>query len=429
MHTHALRISIPRPEVVKRIRTEPRAGTPTQPSANGKSPDIKVQPMDIDTAHVESNDKAQTPANSQDSSAVPTRPYRNTASKVSSPLPNAPSPRPDAPVSSATPQKPPPTKEPHHAVTPMSVSTNVPMTKQPPQSPRSHRPLDERFIRPEVPQMPPPSAPSQTVSAQELRETAKQTVGRRGPLDEMFEDKGRAPPSEPRHQASSSRAPSPARRRSQSPPTRPGTRNPSNESRTSAGRSRSDRGDGERSDDRRGDRDIRQESRSSDRRDGALHQSERRERLTSRDAERERDRDKDRGRDRHGDRERDRERDRDKVREPRERDRDRDRDRGERERDKERDRERGDRDRDRDRHRRDEKDRDRESRKDRDALGRGIPPSAVDDRSIPNRPDPSRHRSAQTGDEALGKRRRSAEDEVRISAIMLLSCCSRNYSP
>ncbi|THH13890.1 hypothetical protein EW146_g6381 [Bondarzewia mesenterica] len=409
--------SVPRPEVVKRVRTEPRAGTPTQPAANGRTPETKTQPMDVDASKDETKNAMQPSTSSKDGSLMPTRPSRTPAGNVSSPRPGAPSPRPDAPtpISTPTPRKPLPLQNkesPHPPATPTPISTTVPMGKQPPKSPRSHRSLHDRFFPQEPAQnMPPPSAPSQTVSAQELRETAKQTVGRKVGPEDQTEDKGsRPPPNEHRRVSGGSRAPSPsARRRSPSPSTRPGTRNHSNDSRTSAGRSRSDRGEGERSDDRRGDRDGRQELRSADRRDGTSHRSERRERASTREGERE----KDRGRDRHGDRERDRERDRDRdrEREPRDRDRERERDRerGERERDRERDRDRGDRE--RDRHRRDEKDRERESRKDREAPSRSNAPSVVDDRGLPSRPDLSRHRNAQPGEESLGKRRRPAEDE------------------
>ncbi|TFY55341.1 hypothetical protein EVG20_g9356 [Dentipellis fragilis] len=350
--------SIPRPEVVKRVRTEPRAPTPTQPSTNGKSGET---PMDVDTG-----------ANAPPSES------RLAAKTRSQPQAHC------VPIRKSAPSRP-------HTPT-LSVSTNPPpSSKPPPQSPRSHRAPDMQQQK-----MPPPSVPSQTGAAQGFREGAKQAVGRKGEDEERERERERErghrlPPSEPRHPSSSSRAPSPStRRRSQSPPTRPGTRNHSSESR----RSRSDRGDGDRVDEKRADRESK-DGRSAERREVSSHRSDRRERTSTRESER--DRDKERGRDRHGDRERDRDRDRERERDREPRDRDRERDRGERERG--------------DRHRRDEKDRDRDGRKDREAASRGVP-AAADERSVPGRPDQSRHRtSAQTQDDGLGKRRRPVDDE------------------
>ncbi|KAH0587189.1 hypothetical protein H2248_005998 [Termitomyces sp. 'cryptogamus'] len=237
-----------------------------------------------------------------------------------------------------------------------------------------------------APAMPPPSVPSQTPSAQELRETAKQSI-RTEKLDAVRSGSG---------------IPSP-RIRSQSPISRPGTRNHSSESRASGGRSRSERGniEGDR-DERRLERESRQDPRehpAASRRDSVTHtRSERsgRERTSVREMDKDGDRDKerDRPRDRH-DRDKDRERDRDSDRRDRERDRDRDRDR--------------------DRHRRDDKDRererDRENRKDRDPIrGQGNPPMPPsDDRALPTRPD-TRHRPTAL-DDGLGKRRRPADDD------------------
>ncbi|KAG9317173.1 transcription factor/nuclear export subunit protein 2-domain-containing protein [Chiua virens] len=252
--------------------------------------------------------------------------------------------------------------------------------------------------------MPPPTAPSQTLSAQELRETAKQTIGHR--VSEKSDDRRSA--GDVRSQPGSG-APSPLpRRRTASP----GTRNHSLESRAS-GERRSDRGTGEGDhlDGKLSEREVRHESRLSRKESGAAHgpRSERGSthrvsvRESDRDRESDRERDRERGRDRHGERDRDRERDR-------EREKEKDRDR--RDRDRERDR-----DRDRDRHRRDDKDRDRESRKDRDRSSQvaGPAPSTAtpEPRSLPTRPDPTRHRAgAQIGDDALGKRRRLIEDDA-----------------
>lgn len=281
--------------------------------------------------------------------------------------------------------------------------TNVTYGKEPPQSPRSHRADDKQPRSEKV--MPPPSAPSQTISAQELRETAKQSVMHR---TDKSEDKPGRPSTDSRSQNGSANASPVPRRRSPSP-TRPGTRNASADSRASGGHTRSDRGPGDssdRPDDRKSDRDSRQDPRDHGstllRRDSRSERSGR-ERISGREVDRDkdkdidRDRDRDRVRDRHGDKERDRDRDKDRREKDRERDRERDRDR----------------DRDRDRHRRDDKDRDREGRKDRDTVSRHAPTSTVtptsDSRSLATRPG---HRDVSNGDENLGKRRRPTEDEV-----------------
>lgn len=261
--------------------------------------------------------------------------------------------------------------------------------REPPLSPRQR--IEEKQTQ-EV--MPPPTAPSQTLSAQELRETAKQTIGHRA--SEKSDDRRSA--GDIRSQPGSG-APSPLpRRRTASP----GTRNHSLESRAS-GERRSDRGPGEGDhvDGKVLEREARQELRLSRKESSTAHGS-RSERVSShrttaresdRDRESDRERDRERGRDRHGERDRDRER--------RERDRERDRDR----------------DRDRDRHRRDDKDRDRESRKERDRSSQAMAPTistaTPEPRSLPTRPDPTRHRPAtQVGDDGLGKRRRVVDDDV-----------------
>lgn len=267
------------------------------------------------------------------------------------------------------------------------------------QSPRAHRPDEKRAEGMQT--MLPPTIPSQTLSAQELRETAKQTMGRLEPRS---------------HNGSA--APSP-RRRSPSPITRPGTRDPSSDSRGSGGRSRSDRAVENLPEDKRQEKEMRSDSRTHSatvsRRDSLTHnRSDRgaRERLreSEKDRDGEREKDRDRGRDRHADRERDRERDRD------------------RERARERDRER---DRDRDRHRRDDKDRERD-RKDRDDSGRNQPgavPTPQDDRSLPTRPDPMRHRGAPSSEDSLGKRRRPIDDEVYYFSFRWLTRAYDVLSP
>lgn len=335
--------SIPRPEVVKRVRPETKASESPKPVG-------EVTPSHLDAklivAHIHElrSSKDEPTSNSSISR------YSSPANARESPL----------------------------------LQSSPGIDKEPPQSPHSLRLLDEKARPDALPAMPPPSVPSQTPSAQELRETAKQTIHRPEKLEPPRTSGGSAAPS-PRH-------------RSPSPSSRPGTRNTSAESRASGGRSRSDR-DPDR-DDRR-DRENRQDPRDTsalNRRDSLTHnRSERsgRERVSTRDSDKEldRDKDRDRGRDRHGDREKERDRDLDRVR-----DRDRDRDR--------------------DRHRRDDKDRDRDGRKERDInriQPNGIPAASQEDRGLPSRPDPGRHRGVLSGEDGLGKRRRPPDDDPERS--------------
>ncbi|KAF7353062.1 THO complex subunit 2 [Mycena venus] len=180
---------------------------------------------------------------------------------------------------------------------PASTSAKEPPTapglsalgKEPPQSPRNHRAVEEKASQP----MPPPVAPSQTQVAQELRETAKQTMGR------LTKEEEKRPESRPQN---GSRASSP-RRRSPSPTSRPGTRNHSSESRASGGRpGRANAEPGV--DDKRDTRqEVRDHASALTRRDSLTHnRSDRgaRERALGDKDERE----KDRARDRHGDRDR-----------------------------------------------------------------------------------------------------------------------------
>ena len=259
--------------------------------------------------------------------------------------------------------------------------------------------------------MPPPAIPSQTVSAQELRETARQSLqqNRAGERDrERDRDRegrgDRLDVVRQQHRDTGSGAPSP-RVRSPSPNSDPPTRNPSVDSRGSGGRMRSDRMAESAEDKREHARDARGESSREGlhvpRRDSLTHTRER----ANRDRDSERERDSDRGRDRHGDRERDR------GNKDRDRDRDRDRERGG-------DRDRGDRDRDRDRHRRDEKDRDRDRKEPSGRSGGGVSGSQTAD-GLPNRPDLSRARGAQVADDGLGKRRRGADDDVSGHLVFL----------
>ncbi|KAL0063115.1 THO2 plays a role in transcriptional elongation [Marasmius tenuissimus] len=333
--------NVPRPPVVKRVRPEARPNSPQVP--NGTSETTK-------------------PASGGKEEGAPT-----THNAPSQPAPNS-------------------------RLTSLKETTGT--GAQPPQSPRGARRNDDNRAPPTEPTatMPPPVVPSQTSSANELRETAKQTVQNRQDKINEERDRERSRPANDARSQNGSAAPSP-RVRSPSPSTRPGTRNHSVDSRASGGRTRSDRANAEGDDKRTSERESRSES-SRDhapiRRDSVTHSRSDR----ARDRDSERDKDRESRRDRHGDRERDRG------------DRERERDR---ERDKDRDRER-DRDRHGDRHRRDDKDRDRESRKDRENAKTSSATGPAEDRSIPQRPDAPRHRNGP--DDGLGKRRRGPEDDL-----------------
>ena len=273
-----------------------------------------------------------------------------------------------------------------------------------PPSPSSTSHLSSARDLPHSPQntMLPPMVPSQKLSAQELRETAKMTLGSRLP-DKPDMDKSSSHYDQNGH---------PPRRRSDSP-SRPGTRNPSLDSRGSGGQPRS-AGEDERRDSRPGP--SRRESLRSER--GA------RERAPGRDG-RESDReDRERDRDRHGERER-KERDRNE----RDKERERERENRERERERERDRDRnGGRD-SRDRHRRDERDRKerpatREStREQRESAREPTAATPATPAETPTRPSdtPSRHRSTIKGEDGLGKRRRPADDDVSTNPFHFAS--------
>ncbi|CAL1701359.1 unnamed protein product [Somion occarium] len=345
LSTKAAMESIPRPEVVKRVR--PEARTPDGMKNGGETvASPKPDAMVVDSVAARSS-----------AGIAPVRP-------------SSPSTLPPLPKDIAM------LREASRPSTPSSLSGRSPAS-----------------LAQAAQTMPPPSIPSQTTSAQELRETARQTR----PSTDKEEKTLRSVPEGRGQVAQPSPSLPPSQRRSPSPTSRPGTRNHSAESRASGGRAReSTRGSAE-GEDRRTER----EGRIDTRRD---HRGERSGRAAARESDREKDLDRDRERrDRHGDRERrdrDRERDRDKERE-------RDRDVRDRERDRERDR-----DRDRDRHRRDDKDRER---KDRDVTSRGPAPATApaipsDDRGLPSRPDVSRHRG-QHGEDTLGKRRRPTDDD------------------
>lgn len=360
--------SIPRPEKVKRVR--PDKGSPSPAPDSEAKPATKSDSMDVDSVSASKEDRV-----SQVGTRPPTGPGQSS-------LPGTPT---DTRVPTPTP--------------PSRPNRLAPPSAMP--SPREQT----------GDSMPPPIAPSQTLSAQELRETAKQSMGQRS----SERPDGDRKPADSRSQPGSKASSPLPQHRSSSPPPRAGTRNHSQESRTSVGRP-SDRGDIDRGDERTFDRELRQEPRGMSRRDNGAPAVSRGERSarergptreSDRDRESDRERDRERTRDRHGERERERDKEREK-------DRDREKDRERRERDRERDR---DRDRDRDRHRRDDKDRDRESRKERDGSGRLIiptgPTATPESRAVPTRPDPIRHRSTtQPNDDALGKRRRPTDDET-----------------
>ncbi|KAH8106136.1 transcription factor/nuclear export subunit protein 2-domain-containing protein [Cristinia sonorae] len=350
--------SIPRPEFVRRVR--PASGAE---SSKASPPPTGPDVMDVDSPSTSARTNGASRAQDRPASPLPALPRELAQLKDSRPT------------------------------TPSPLSSSV-----------SLKDLAKATADEASQEMPPPVVPSQTVSAQELRETAKQTR----PSDKA-DEKATRTGNDSRSQAPQS---PPSRRRSPSPSSRPGTRNASAESRASGGRNRENTRSGE--DSKPSERDSRQDSgRDSGRREGGSH------RRSGRDSEREKDSergDRDR-RDRHGDREgrRDRERDRDRD-EKRDRDRDRDRDRGGRDKDRERDHNRergGDRERG-DRHRSDkERDRKEKGTADRgstNAVASTSSPVPADDRGLPARPETSRHRG-QHGDDTLGKRRRGADDE------------------
>ena len=367
--TKAAMESVPRPDFIKRVGRDK---------------------MDTTPDHSSTPDKSVTPQPTREPPTGPAKPTLPTQPRRASPV-NAVDSRKG--LAHAKDQSRPPSPS----------STSHPSSARDPHSPRGHRSPDERRESPQTTMLP-PMIPSQKPSAQELRETAKMTIGSRLP-DKPDMDKPSSQYDQNGH---------PPRRRSSSP-SRPGTRNPSVDSRGSGGQSRS-AGEDDRKDPRPGP--SRRESLRSER--GA------RDRAPGRDG-RESDREeRERGseRDRHGERER-KERDRNERDKDRERERERERDR-ERERERERDRDRnGGRD-SRDRHRRDERDRKerpvaRESvREQRESATTTTPATPVE---TPTRPSdtPSRHRSAIKGEDGLGKRRRPADDDVSVNPFHFAS--------
>jgi THO complex subunit 2 len=363
--------SVPRPDFIKRVgRGDKMDTTPDRPS----SPEVNKSGTPQSTREPPTGPAKSTP---------PTQPRRTSPANAV-----------DARKGLAH------VKDQSRPPSPSGVS-HLSSARDPPHSPRGHRGSDERRESPQTTMLP-PTIPSQKPSAQELRETAKMTMG--GPDAD----------------GSSSRRDQnghPPRRRSNSP-SRPGTRNPSLDSRGSAGHSRS-AGEDDRRDSRPGP--SRRESMRSER--GARDRASGRD---GRESDRE-DRERERERDRHAERER---KERDRNERDRERERERDR---ERERERERDRDRnGGRD-SRDRHRRDERDRKerpaaRESAREQRESGRDSarePTTATPTTPVetPTRPSdtPSKHRSTTKGEDGLGKRRRPADDDVSINPFHFAS--------
>ncbi|TFK29236.1 hypothetical protein FA15DRAFT_664153 [Coprinopsis marcescibilis] len=344
--------SIPRPEVVKRVRPDAKTAEASRPAADTVKTDGLPPPIRPIPVHI-SGDNHQVPARTPDSYSS-RYPSRN--SQAPSPIPVA------------------------------SGRDSIDNRRNDDRIGSSGGGASARMEG--VQDMPPPAIPSQSQqSVQGLRETARMSIHPRA--HDKLDVKT----------TNGSNAPSP-RVRSQSPNSgsRPGTRNASADSRESGGRMRADRIERERGEPGTEDRERKEPSSresggGTGRRDSLTHTRER----ANRDRGSERDSRDDRGRDRHGDRERERDRDRDRERD-RERDRDRDRD--------SRDRHRRD---DKDR------DRDRDSRKERDnGPNRGAVPSLPAVEGLPSRPEPSRHRglpSAPSADDGLGKRRRAGDDD------------------
>ncbi|KAE9385705.1 hypothetical protein BT96DRAFT_1006795 [Gymnopus androsaceus JB14] len=172
------------------------------------------------------------------------------------------------------------TKEPSTRIEPKDKAPS----KEPAQPPRGERSIEEQGLP-----MPPPSEPSQKPLAHELRVTAQQSHP-----DKNEDKNGRL--NEPSRTMNGSKASS-LRRRSPSPSSRPPTRNHSSESRTSAGWSRTERGNGESSADKRDREPTRRDSLTHNRCDRTP-----KKRTFTRDS----DRDRNSRHDRHGDKERDR---------------------------------------------------------------------------------------------------------------------------
>ena len=196
-------ISVPRPEVVKRVRPDLKPGE-DRATASPKPAD-RSGAMDVDVPASRPNGSQATPAKT-DSAQIPSDQH------------------------TATPPAAPANRDVARLAQDSRPSTPNGRANGTPQPPRPPIPTEQRRADPGH-TMPPPTIPSQTVSAQELRETARGSRGANERADERP-----LPPVEARAIASLPVPPtSGPRRRSPSPPTKPGTRNASVESRASGG--------------------------------------------------------------------------------------------------------------------------------------------------------------------------------------------------
>jgi THO complex subunit 2 len=390
-YAEPIRNSIPRPEVVKRIRPDNRSATSTPKPEDASMAETAVALPSGPNNQPKPSETKMPPSKPARPEASPLRPSTASPHVAIIETDNA-----TAKTSIQSSDARPPVKEARLRSPQQTNTTHLLPSKEPPQSPRSLRSADDTHSRP-VPQqqdMPPPSAPSSTPSAQELRTTAK-VLSQRG--DERSENKGsrsgdihplsRPPSRPPSRGPARGPTPPPSRRRSLSPV----PRGPPFDNRVERPGEvdRSDRSSG-RVFPPRQDR-IQRPGMDADRVDRSP-----RDRAVSSSRELDRIRDPDRDRDRERDRERERERDRD-------------------------------------RHRRDwEKDKGRDSsvsRKDRETpVGREPPSHPRRDslsEDLPTGPDLSRNRSFPGGivEDHLGKRRRGPDEDVRTSRALSLTMC------
>ncbi|KDQ14762.1 hypothetical protein BOTBODRAFT_32521 [Botryobasidium botryosum FD-172 SS1] len=373
--------SIPRPSIVKRV---PRTDSPTPGSSEprqalGSPSTHAMAAQDAIPNHVSSSSAASSPTPSE---------RRLNGIGLSRPAtPSGLGPR------GLPPRPPSPLRRSQDDLTPK---------RDPPRSPRGPRKSEEITGRQAQLTMPPPTAPSSTISAQGLRAISSRT----GPSPRSEKPDSVAPQQPNSVQARSRGTPtSPAssgRRRSASPPPRR-SRDASADSRSSQveGRPRSDRDDGPRANRDKHERD--------DGHRGDKNTKDRPSKEDERGRESDRDRHRGRGRDSsHRDRDREREGPRDRERE-REKEREKERDKDDRERD--RDRDRGGTRKDRER----ERGRDANGRRDRDREPPSGPSRGLSRReSMLSDGGAGRNRDS-IGDDASNKRRRLDDEERGIS--------------
>lgn len=349
--------SVPRPEVVKRNRTEGKAADVPNAEKGRATPDNAMQIDHQTAAGSQESSNRQLPADQFDPNINGIhRPIPRTSTALGTDL------RKEV-LQGANGHS--------RASTPLLQPSVTSITKDSPLSSPAQRSQDL---------MAPPTAPSQKLQAQELR--SSRSIGQI--------EKSVSSPRERQRDVIDSPS-----RRSPSPATRPGTRNTSAESRASSGskreRNRRSRVSPDSDDRRRPAEGTSRAERGGGYRDVPQGRSERgtRERIpgsSTRDADREREVDQDRKRDRDKDK-----KDRESRREHRERDRDK-----------------ADRDKERDRHRRDRDDKDRERKPSASKEAQSTAEHGGSARSESNR-----HRTH--SDESLGKRRRAPDDEVSTS--------------